>query len=378
MDELLPRYGAGTLADVLPAALAALGEPATGAPLGLPPARAVGVLLVDGLGAELLAAHAADAPFLASLADSGPLTTGFPSSTSIAITSLGTGLPPGAHGTVGIAFRADGELLDSLKWVRHDPADHADLRELLPPESVQPAPTAFERAAAAGIGTTVVSARAFRDSGLTRSALRGARYRGVHALGDLAAGMIEALAGPGRRLCYGYHADLDGLGHLHGPGSLPWRAQLAAVDRVAALVAEHLPPGAVLVVTADHGMVRVQRTYDADTDHDLRRGVLLLGGDPRARHVYARAGAAADVLAAWRAVLGADAHVLSRDEAVAAGWFGPVADGVLDRIGDVVVAARGSAAVMRTAAEPDLAKLTGQHGAFTAAEQLVPLLVASG
>ena len=34
------------------------------------------------------------------------------------------------------------------------------------------------------------------------------------ALGDLAAGMITALRGPGRQLCYGYHADLDGLGIL--------------------------------------------------------------------------------------------------------------------------------------------------------------------
>lgn len=374
---MLPRYGSGSLAEVLPALLGALGEQVPPSDIVVPPVRAAAVLLVDGLGAELLRDHAADAPFLASLPDAGPLTAGFPSSTSISLSSLGTGLPPGAHGMVGIAFRADGELLDSLKWTRHGVGERVDLREQLPPERIQPSSTVLERAAAAGIGVTVVSQQQFRGSGLTRAALRGGRYRGAYALGDLAANMIDALTAPGRQLCYGYHADLDALGHVHGPGSLPWRLQLAQVDRLVALVAEHLPPDALLAVTGDHGMVRVDRIHDADTDVDLQRGVLLLGGDARARHVYARPGAAADVLATWRAVLGTDAHVVPGDQAVADGWFGPVAPNLRDRIGDVVVATRGTAAVIRSEAEPDISRLPGQHGSLSSAEQLVPLRIAT-
>jgi len=48
---------------------------------------------------------------------------------------------------------------------------------------------------------------------------------------------------------------------------------------------------------------------------------------------------------------------------------------VADRIGDVVVAARGSAAVTRTVAEPVISKLPGQHGSLSAEEQLIPLLL---
>ena len=102
----------------------------------------------------------------------------------------------------------------------------------------------------------------------------------------------------------------------------------------------------------------------------------LLGGDPRARHVYALPGAAGDVLATWRAVLGDAAWVVSREQAVEDGWFGPVGPLVADRIGDVVVAARGTAAVIRSQAEPLLSKLPGQHGSLSAEEQLVPLLIA--
>lgn len=387
IDEkpLLPRYGRRSLAEVLPSMLTALGVPSARtrpsadlvAPseLELPPVRAAALLLVDGLGAELLREHAADAPFLAGLPDAGPLTVGFPSSTSISLASLGTGAPPGAHGMVGISFRAGDELLDSLRWTTHGVGHGSDLREAQPPEQVQPLSTAFERAVADGVEVTVVSQRQFRGSGLTRAALRGGRFRGTFALGDLAAEMIEAVSGPGRRLCYGYHAELDGLGHLHGPGSLPWRLQLSEIDRLASLIAGHLPAGTLLAVTGDHGMVRVNRTFDADHDPDLRRDVLMLGGDARARHVYARPGAAGDVLATWRAVLGDAAWVVPREEAVAQGWFGGVAASMLPRIGDVVVAARGSAAVIRTAAEPVISALPGQHGSLTSAEQLVPLLV---
>jgi hypothetical protein len=67
--------------------------------------------------------------------------------------------------------------------------------------------------------------------------------------------------------CYAYHADLDLLGHVYGPGSLPWRLQLAHIDRLAAGIADGLPAGGQLVVTADHGMVTVpeQNRLDFDT-----------------------------------------------------------------------------------------------------------------
>ncbi|MCY7341924.1 MAG: alkaline phosphatase family protein [Pseudonocardia sp.] len=376
-SPVLPEYGRRSLAEVLPALLAALGVAGPAPALVVEPVRAAALLLVDGLGTELLRAHAADAPFLSSLPDAGPLTVGFPSSTAVSLASLGTGLPPGAHGMLGTSFRvAENEVIDALHWTSHGTDEAVDLRELHPPEEVQQMPTVLQQAAAAGVEVAVVSQWAFRGSGLTRATLRGGRFRGTHALGDLAAAMITALTGPGRRLCYGYHADLDAMGHLHGPGSLPWRLQLAQVDRLASLIAEHLPSDALLAVTGDHGMVAVDRRFDADTDPDLLRDVLLLGGDPRSRHVHAHPGAAADVLATWREVLGDAAWVVPGEQAVAEGWFGPMGARFADRLGDVVVAARGTAAVIRSAAEPHISVLPGQHGSLSAEEQLVPLLLA--
>jgi type I phosphodiesterase/nucleotide pyrophosphatase len=343
------------------------------------PARAVALLLVDGLGAELLAAHAADAPFLAALPDAGPLTVGFPSSTAISLASLGTGLPPGGHGLLGTSLRLSDEVvMDTLRWTEHGTQGRVDLRESWVPESVQPARTVFERAAAAGTGVTVVSQPTFQASGLTRAVLRGGAYVGAHAFGDLAAAVLTALGKPGRQLVYGYHADLDAMGHVYGPGSLQWRLQLTQVDRLVETVATRLPADAVLAVTGDHGMVAMDRTFDADTHPDLRAGVRTLSGEPRARHAHAEPGAAADVLATWRSVLGDAAWTVSREQAIDEGWFGPLAPHFADRIGDVLAAARGTSGVVRSRTEPFLSRLVGQHGSLTPAEQLVPLLMARG
>ena len=119
------------------------------------------------------------------------------------------------------------------------------------------------------------------------------------------------------------------------------------VDAEAEQLRESLPADTRLVVVADHGMVDSPAGSRVDVDEhlELRDGVALLGGEARFRHLYCRRGAVADVLATWRGFLGDRAEVLSRDEAVARGWFGAAAPAMLPRIGDVVVASRGDRGV---------------------------------
>jgi hypothetical protein len=151
------------------------------------------------------------------------------------------------------------------------------------------------------------------------------------------------------------------------------------VDKLAEQLAGALPSGTHMYVTADHGMVDVgpEDRIDVDAIPELRAGLGLLGGEPRARHLYARPGAAADVLATWRELLGDRAWVLPKDEAIKEGWFGPVDQGMADRIGDVVAAAPGSIALVATEAEPRESALFGMHGSLTPSEQLVPALTFS-
>src|SRR6267378_4203396 len=240
------------------------------------------VLLVDGLGAELLDTYAGDAPVLAELRGQ-TLQVGFPSTTVAGIAAIGTGCRSGEHGLVGYSFRVPGAgVINALRWRPHPWG--ADLRKELPPEQVQPMPTTFERAASTGIAVSVISGAQFTGSGLTRAVLRGGRYVGVQALGDLAACVRSAVADGG--FCYGYHSELDLLGHVYGPGSTAWRMQLRQVDRLVESIVEGLPPGGLLAVVADHGMVAVDDSeiVDIDACEPLLDGVEAIGGEPRARH----------------------------------------------------------------------------------------------
>ncbi|RZT15822.1 putative AlkP superfamily pyrophosphatase or phosphodiesterase [Mycobacterium sp. BK558] len=375
MDLPRPDTTTAHLADVTPSVLAAMGvagfEPRIALPYDVGGAC---VLLVDGLGADLLDAHTADAPFLAGLR--GPsLHVGFPATTAAGLAAVGTGCRSGEHAVVGMSFRLpDVGVINALRWRPHPWGD--DLRDRAVPEQVQPRATVFERATSAGVAVSVISAAEFAGSGLTRAVLRGGRYRGVHAIGDLVAEIGSTIAERG--FCYAYHADLDLVGHLHGPGSDAWRMQLRQVDLLVESIADALPRGGLLAVVADHGMVALgEDVVDADAEPRLHDGVVALGGEVRARHVYTRDGASTDVLATWREVLGPRAWVVMREEAVAAGWFGErVTDDARSRIGDIVVAACGTSGVLRRTVEPVESSLVGQHGSLTPAEQRVPLLLA--
>ena len=331
----VPDYGEGTLPDLATSLLASLGVRDAPNPLGLASTRRACLLIVDGLGWELLRAHQAAAPFLSELTTTGrALSAGFPATTVTSLSSLGTGLPPGRHGMLGYQVAVPGQdrLLNGLRW-----------DEQVDPLSWQPAPTIYQRAAAAGVDAYRVAARGLEKTGFSLASMRGAAYRPADSLGALVAQASWALAGADRALVTVYHAELDGTGHVFGSQSEAWSYQLAHVDKLAEQLASSLPAGTALYVTADHGMVDAgpDDKIDVDLVPGLRDGVALLGGEPRARHVYTRPGAGPDVLATWQGVLGPRAWVASRDEAIDAGWFGPVEDRFAARIGDVVAAPAG-------------------------------------
>jgi hypothetical protein len=400
MEIVRPRYGGGSLADLLPSVLAVLGVPEATDLLGLGArldgVRRIAVVLVDGLGHHLLpvaegggrgSLGTSDAPMLADavagrLGTLATITTGFPSTTPTSLASLGTGAPPGAHGLLGFTVNVPGtgRVLNHIEWAG-DPD----------PMRWQPLATQFDRAAAAGVTATVISRASFAGSGLTVSAYRGARYRPAADTDELVTQVSTALAGSapsgraggagGNSLVYAYHPDLDRTGHLYGIDSPQWRSAASDVDTMLARLAGALPPDAALLVTADHGQLDVPPEYrfDLDADPRLRAGVRVVAGEPRTRYLHTEPGAAPDVIAAWRAVLGDAAWVASREEAVAAGWFGPVPEAHLARVGDVVVACHDRYAVFATRTEPPLvASLIAFHGSYTAGEMLVPLLIVRG
>lgn len=363
---VVPRYGEATLAELLPSIAGALGVPGARNVLEVPIAASYLLVLVDGLGEELLRTHAEAAPFLAG-SPGRVITSGVPSTTATSISMLGTGLNPGQHGIVGYSFWYPPlrTVLSTLQWPRQ-----------VSGLDVQPRLTYFERLAGAKISVAMVAKADFAGSGLTTAALRGASYfpvtdeRDVRRRIDLACQATAAAPAVG----YFYERQLDHAGHAHGVGSAQWLAALAWTDRMLAELRAELPSEVTMLITGDHGMINVPAAarFTIEDEPELNAGLTAIAGEGRLRHLMTAEPAA--VAQRWRERLGELAWVRTREEAIDAGWFGDVSPQVADRFGDVIAAMAGDGALLTRTKVGEFG-LIGMHGSLTAAELEVPLLV---
>src|ERR1700730_3994178 len=292
----LPRYGSRSLGELLPSLLSAVGIAGFANSLAIEPVSRVCLLLVDGLGWELLRANRKSAPFLTSIA-SDPLTAGFPATTAASLSSLATSLPPGEHGLVGYTMALPGydRAFNTLTWSLYGLGPRVDLREEVVPEAFQPVPTLAERSAAAGLRIHHLGPAFHQWSGLTRAIGRGERFHPADSLEAVAEGTLRLLNAP-RAFVFGYHPRLDAAGHVHGVASQAWKDELVAVDQAVRALSEQLPADTLLVISGDHGMVglRPEERLDLADHPDLAAGVRILGGEARARYVGTQPGVTGD------------------------------------------------------------------------------------
>ncbi|GAB3757316.1 alkaline phosphatase family protein [Microlunatus parietis] len=369
---IIPHYGATTLAELLPGLAAHLGVPSYDSdPLALPDAQRYVLIVIDGLGDQLVRRAIRQAPYLAGLLDRArTITSGVPSTTVTSLTCLGTGMPPGRHGMVGWTARVPQtrEILNHLFW-----------ESAIDPEAYQALPTIFDRASAAGVATTTVSLDRFTGSGLTRAALRGAEFRGFRDEDDLEgrAAMVARAAQRGQRsLVYAYERRLDHAGHAHGVSSHDWHGALTDADALCRAIRDRLDDDVRMIITGDHGMIDIPDDHRIviEDDPELDAGVTDVAGEGRFRQLYVDHDRPEAVAARWRDRLGDRAWVRTRDEAIEDGWFGPVDESIKERYGHVVAAFRDDWAGMTRRMEREMG-LIGMHGSLTEAEMIVPLFV---
>ncbi len=364
MDELiLPDYGGPCITNIVPALLGPPDETPAWLPGVVADAPQVVLFVVDGLGWEQLQARLALVPTIATLA-SLPLTTVAPSTTSTALTSITTGLPPGEHGIVGYRMAVHGEVLNVLRWS----TAAGDARQSIPPSKLQPTPPFL------GERPPVVTRAEYQRSGFTGAHLDPARYWGYRTLATMVT-EIDRLLRSSEPFVYAYYEGLDKVAHEYGLGE-HYDNELSWIDHTIDRILAVLPRGAALVVTADHGQVEVGGNV-VPLAGDVLEMCSMQSGEGRFRWLHARAGRAAALLDAATAHHGDDAWVVTRDQMVADGWLGPVVtEAAAARLGDVALVARRAVA-FHDPQDTGPYELVGRHGALTSAEMLVPLLAAS-
>lgn len=366
-----PRYGSRSIADVMSSAAAALGVPGMPNTLGLPSAQRYVVVLVDGLGARLLDEFSGYAPTLRGAQSRGALDAAFPTTTSVSLSSLGTGLSPGRHGMLGYDVldpRRDRVVNMLGQWDRD-----------VEPECWQPNPTVFERARGA-VDVVTVSRSRFESSELTRASLRGGRFTSANGANARITAAHQELREGRKALMYLYWDDLDKVGHSRGWRSDVWLEALEELDSAMKRLVRKLPANTRVLLTADHGMVDVPppARLDASGVPDLMELVRHTAGEPRAVQLHTRPGADPVELAQrWQSHFGHAVWTATREDLARGGYFGPDPDpGMLERSGDVWVLGREPVAIYDVARQgtKPLA-MVGQHGSLTEDERLVPALL---
>ena len=357
----LPDYAGACIANVAEA----LGAPGSAPPDWLPApaagARQVVLFVLDGLGWDQLQARPDLAPFLTAMTG-GRITSVAPTTTATALTSISTGLPPARHEVVGYRVRVDSDdVLNVLRW-RTGAGDAID----------QVDPTVFQRQPVFGGRQPVVVTRTeFGPTGFTLAHLPGVRLRGWRTASSLPVVVGEALRA-GETFVYAYYDGIDKIAHERGFGPY-YDAELRAADRLVADVADQLPPGAALVVTADHGQVEV-----GNATMGIPAGVAelatLVSGEGRFRWLHARPGCQAQLVEATRAEFESVAWVRTVDQLDEEGWYGGrlTPAGRL-RLGDVAIIPFEAIAVTDPADSGEYS-LRCRHGSVTAAEMFVPLI----
>ena len=355
-----PDYGGASVECVVPALTGRTDR--SGLPEPARTATTVVLLVLDGLGWELLDAHRSRLPELAALRG-GAITTIAPSTTASALTSITTGLAPIQHGILGFRMRVDGAVLNVLRWT---------VDQGRPPD-----PSRVQRHAPfMGRSVPVVTRGEFRTSGFTTAHLRDVPFHGWSAPSVLVE-HCRVLAEAGSPVVYAYYPGVDTVAHEFGLHDAYLRRELAATDALIGALRDALPSDAAVLVTADHGEVHVgDDWYDLAPIATLVRGC---SGEGRFRWLTGARGGTDELAAAARAEFGHLAWVMTRDELVDGGWLGPgpVPPAHLRRLGDFAFLPHAPVGFVDPAM-PGERRLVGAHGSLTSAEMLVPLVAGRG
>jgi hypothetical protein len=366
-EPVLPDWGGAGLHRVVPTLLGELAEPGRTALPGWFPEPVAGanqivLLVIDGLGEEQLRERSALAPILAG-GVGRPITSVAPSTTACALTTLVTGKVPAQHGVVGYRLALGGEVMNVLQWSLRG----VDARMSVPASTFQPC----QSFPGARVPVPVVTRQDFGPTGFTAAHLGDVDLHRWHTPAGLLTAVRELTAG-GAPFVYAYYEGIDKVAHAEGLGPY-YDDELRAVDRLVGDVLEAIPPGAVLVVTADHGQVEVGDSVEL-IGPEIMEAVTLISGEGRFRWLHVRPGATADVAAAATALHGDVAWVRTKEQMIADNWLGGVpSDEVAARLGDVALVPFTPTAFLDPADTGEL-RLKARHGSLTQAEMSIPLL----
>ena len=338
--------------------------------------RSVVLVVIDGLGFSYLTERGAKGALANNLA--GPMTSVAPSTTTSAIPTFLTGMPPQQHGLTGwfTWFSELDRIMAVLPFVPREPGATCP-GEPTPDRLVGLRPVS-ERMA--GRCTTVMP-QSIAGSVFNRAFSGSAAVRAYQDLEGFCEQIAAAVAGPGRNYVYAYWPEFDGLAHRFGIASDEVEAHFRAIQgALQGLLRRLRKQGVLLLLTADHGFVDTAQGSTVYLDaHPALTDTLErpLCGEPRFAFCYVKPDGRERFEEYVTERLGRCMLLRRSDELLERGWFGkgPPHPRLLDRIGDYALIMTGNHCIKDRVPGERPFRQVGVHGGVSDDEMYVPLVV---
>lgn len=325
----------------------------------IPTATSYGLILFDGLGDYQL--HHPEAGPLAH-SRRAALDSPFPTTTTVSMSTVVTGMSPAAHGVIGhlLWLPELGRVVNTLKWV-----DLSGGAVIYPTVDLLPAPNLWERLSASGIECVTVQPAGFSSTPLTAALYRGCRFVGVETEAEYVERTLDTLSAPGT-LVFTYFPPIDYAAHVWGQNSAEYGAAIRTAVNVWEGITQMLPTDTAVVGTADHGVAAIPEEGKILIRDEIYRP-LDFWGDPRAMMVRGSQRLINRLAGETGSELVGPNRFLP--------WLGPgVPHGQLgQRMPDALLLAPFGKVLLPRGFDK---RLVGYHGGLTPEELKIPLLVA--
>ena len=363
-------------------------------------ANKVLLLFIDSFGWIFFEKYKHRYPFLERFLKKGTvskLTSQFPSTTAAHVTAIHTGLETGESGIYEWTYW-EPKIKKVINPLLFSVADGSKGKGTLNALGVQPRDIFPTRTLYQHLKTQGVTSHIFQYNGYTPSEYSDVVFDGaiVHPYPSFIRGLVElgnTIRAQGKKQYFFYYYDaIDSAGHAGGPGSQVHEAEIHNTftmleDILYRLVAR--VPGLTILLTADHGVARVDPTTCVYLDQlpsyakrlepylekDQNGTVIAPIGSPRDMFLKVPHQQVNKVIAYLQKELEGKADVVATDELIHQGFFGNASKEFTEKVGSIVTLPYngesvwwyGSGGMFRLVYK-------GHHGGLSPEEMQIPFL----
>ncbi len=353
--------------------------------------RKVILILMDGLSYQRFQKWQSESPVWKPIIDNGllaPLSSVVPSTTSSSLTTLWTARSPASHGIIGYEMWLK-EYALVANMILHTPMTFTDeapgsLKKAgFSPDAFLRLPTLGTHLRHHGCKPYSFTHHSIANSGLSQMLMRDVEvfpFQTPASLWVSVRNLIEKKPAD-KIFIWAYWGQLDGISHYHGPDDERAKAEFShfsmAFERY---FFSPLPIQArqdtLIILTSDHGQTHtpLEKNYTLKHHPELNQYLRLKPTcENRFAFLYLRPGFEEKVRDYFNKIFPDRITLISHDEALQAGLFGPGSNHpeLIHRIGDLIAIAHDDAYLWWSDQEDFL---LGRHGGLGPDDMIVPFV----